>query len=99
MGNLGTGWIRTRGMVLDAETRRRGGAESAEVLGLRGAAFGEQGGRSPSCARIDRLKPAPPKARRLRQVVEHHVDHHSGDGDVEPDGEGPAGDLAVLVIA
>src|ERR1035441_9902125 len=119
MGNLGTGCIRTRGMVLDAETRRRGGrrgedgrerqergvsgasgasrrgiwrtgrkkaeprstaesggaeedaektvesvksAESAEILGLRGAAFGEQGGRSPSCARIDRLKPAPPKA-------------------------------------
>src|ERR1035441_8245956 len=25
MGNLGTGCIRTRGMVLDAETRRRGG--------------------------------------------------------------------------
>src|ERR1035437_9937088 len=35
----------------------------------------------------------------LCQVVEHDVDHHAGDRDVEPDGERPAGDLAVLVVA
>jgi hypothetical protein len=43
MGNLGTGCIRTRGMVLDAEKTVESvkNAESAEILGLRGAAFGE----------------------------------------------------------
>jgi len=31
--------------------------------------------------------------------VDHEVDDHAGDGNVEPEGEGPAGDEAVLVEA
>lgn len=30
-------------------------------------------------------------------LVDHEVDDYAGDADVEPEGEGPAGDLAVLV--
>ena len=33
------------------------------------------------------------------EVVQHHVDHHAGDADVEPDRQRPARDLAVLVVA
>ena len=32
-------------------------------------------------------------------MVEHQVHDYAGDADVEPDGEGPAGDAAVLVEA
>src|SRR5271157_960397 len=33
------------------------------------------------------------------KVVQHQVDYHAGDAYVEPDGEGPAGDAAVGVVA
>lgn len=32
-------------------------------------------------------------------LVDHEVDDYAGDADVEPQGEGPAGDLAVLIEA
>ena len=31
------------------------------------------------------------------QLIDHEVDDDAGDGDVEPEGEGPAGDEAVFV--
>ena len=31
------------------------------------------------------------------ELVDHEIDDNAGDGDVEPEGEGPAGDEAVLV--
>ncbi len=33
----------------------------------------------------------------LLHFVQHQVHHHAGYADVEPDGQGPAGDGAVLV--
>src|ERR1017187_867146 len=35
----------------------------------------------------------------ILQVVEHHIHHHTRDADIQPDGQRPAGDAAVLVVA
>ena len=67
-GSSGERW-RARGVRFDAETRRRGGRRGEqERVGAMDSRVGRGGARrqrrkkSPSCARIDRLKPVPPQA-------------------------------------
>ena len=68
--------------------------QGAHLCGYAGSASAN-GGPSRSIAVTARRKR---NLAALRNMVEHYVDHHAGDPDVEPDRQRPARDLAVLVV-
>src|ERR1035437_1455083 len=100
-------------MVRTGRVRRTRSWRVTQIAGKLGASCISSRMRS-VYTRADWLKPAPPKhgptkacpkngvmaawKATLRHVVEHDVDYHAGDADVEPNGERPAGDLAVLIV-
>src|ERR1035441_5441162 len=112
-------WWRVRGVRFDAETRRRGGRRGErERVGARDPCVGRGGARrkrrekSPSFARIDRLKPVPPRhggARRQRRArreespsfarigkLKHAPPRHGAEGRLAGRGPAPPGQAGGL---